>query len=170
LLLGATAINPDEITEVVRTQLPHLSRLAANLVAAERAEKEVWSAIAQARPVAVETVLSTVKYLPIVEAARGRGYRSRLIFVAVARVKTAVERVATRKRGGGHGVPETKIRARWVRAHDNLVRFMDAVDDVLVFSNESQEPVLVAERIGAGGRLVFHNRLALPEVTGRLQA
>jgi predicted ABC-type ATPase len=145
-----------------------LTELAANLIAVEQAEKKVWQAIAKGESIAVETVLSTDKFVPIVEVARFRGYNVRLIFVSLPTVELAIERVAVRVRQGGHDVPEAKIRSRWVRAHDNLIRFLGLVDDILVFSNEALDPLLVAERFGATGRLTVYDIAALPEIVSRL--
>lgn len=169
MLLGETTINPDDITQSVHAEFKRFSRRGANVVAAERTEKAVWRAIAEGRSVAVETVLSTDKYMPVVTAARARGYQTRLIFVAVADAERAIERVAIRRKAGGHGVPKAKIRSRWSGAHDNLLEFAKLVDEVLVFSNNTESPSLVAQQRGFGSPLVLRDTEALPEVTRRLR-
>lgn len=166
-LLGQTAINPDQLTQEATAQLPELTGVGANLVGVERAEKAVWRAIAQGKSAAVETVLSSKKFLPLVRAARRRRYQTRLIFIALPTVELALERIRSRVAQGGHDVPETKVRERWSRAHDNLVMFMRTVDDVLIFSNVGEIPIPVAERVGRSP-LRFLNEGALPEVTERL--
>ena len=45
-LLGLSAINPDDLTRAVIAEFPRLVGDAANLVGVERAEKQVWKAIA----------------------------------------------------------------------------------------------------------------------------
>lgn len=67
-------------------------------------------------------------------------------------------------------MPEDKVRSRWTRAHDNLIMLLDLVDDVLVFSNDAEEPVLVAERIGRRAALLIRDSQALPEISRRLLA
>lgn len=168
LLLGQTAINPDVLSREAEAEYPQLTALGANLAGAERAEKAVWRAIAEARSVAVETVLSSAKFLPVVRAAARRGYRTRLIFVALPTVSEALARIATRVLAGGHDVPAERVRKRWDAAHDNLVQFLPIVDDILVFSNAGVEPLLVAERAGRTRRLRMLKPDALPEVTKRL--
>jgi predicted ABC-type ATPase len=111
LLLGETTINPDDITQSVHAEFRRFSRRGANVVAAERTEKAVWRAIAEGRNVAVETVLSTDKYRPFVTAARARGYRTRLIFVAVADAERAIERVAIRREREAMVCPKRKYGA-----------------------------------------------------------
>jgi predicted ABC-type ATPase len=166
-LLGQTAINPDQLTQDALVEFPNLGGMGANLIGVERAEKAVWKAIAEGKSAAVETVLSSAKFLPVIEAARRRRYRTRLIFIGLPSVELAIERIRTRVAQGGHDVPEAKVRDRWNRAHDNLVVFMRAVDDVLVFSNVGPIPIPVAERVGrATLRLI--DEVALPAVTNRL--
>ncbi len=121
-LLGQAPINPDDLTlaaqkEAVQRRFD-LGRSGANLVAVERAEKAVWRAIAEGRSAAVETVLSSAKFVDVVAAAGRRQYRTRLVFVALPTVDLAIERVAARVKAGGHGVPEEQIRSRWVRAQE----------------------------------------------------
>jgi predicted ABC-type ATPase len=168
LLLGQTAINPDELSKEAQSELPALNDSGASLAGAERAEKAVWRAIAEGRSVAVETVLSSDKFMPVLAAARNRRYRTRLIFVAVPSVDETLARIASRVQSGGHDVPPDRVRARWSRAHDNLVRLLPLIDDLLVFSNAVAEPLLVADRIGRGGKVRLHVHDALPEVSKRL--
>lgn len=167
IFLGQTAINPDDLTRDVLKKSRALEGDAANLVGVERAEKAVWRAIAEGDNVAIETVLSSEKFIPVVRAARDRGYHTRLIYIALPSVKLAIERVGQRVKLGGHDVPEAKIRSRWPRTHEMLGRMLKEVDDVIVFSNGGLSPVLVGERMdGAPFRLYLPDEL--PEVTRRL--
>jgi predicted ABC-type ATPase len=67
-LLGQTAINPDQLTQEASAQVPELGATGANLVGVERAEKAVWRAIAEGKSAAIETVLSSTKFLPLLQA------------------------------------------------------------------------------------------------------
>lgn len=147
----------------------NLGNHGANVVGVERAEKAAWQAVAEHRSAALETVLSTDKLVPLVNAARARGFRTRLVFVALPTVELCIERVEVRVRQGGHPVPADRIRKRWRAAHDNLVLFLALVDDVLVFANlDPVVPALVFERVAADGVAVLRDREILPEVTRRL--
>ena len=90
--------------------------------------RSVSKAIAEAENVAIETVLSSDKFIPVVRAARRRGYLTRLIYIGLPSVELAIERVA----GGGHDVPKAKIRSRWSRTHAMFALIRDEVDDVIV--------------------------------------
>lgn len=173
LLLLQTAINPDAMSQDAAAEAEKrgldLGNHGANLVGVERAEKAAWQAVAEHRSAALETVLSTDKLVPLVKAAKVRGFRTRLVFVALPTVELCIERVAVRVRQGGHPVPADRIRKRWDAAHDNLVLFLALVDDVLVFANlDPVVPALVFERVGAEGVAVLRDREILPEVTRRL--
>jgi len=108
-----------------------------------------------------------MKFLPLLRAARKRRHRTRLIFIGLPTVELALEQIQSRVSQGGHDVPESKVRDRWGRAHDNLVTFMHVVDDVLIFSNVATTPIAVAERVGRL-RLRIVDELALPDVLRRL--
>jgi predicted ABC-type ATPase len=97
VLLGTSTINPDELTQAVARAVPAVAAEAANLIGVERAEKAVWRAIAEGKSVAIETVLSTDKFLPAVAAAALRGFRTRLVFVSLPEVEIAIARI--RKQG-----------------------------------------------------------------------
>jgi predicted ABC-type ATPase len=166
-LLGQTAINPDQLTQEASAQFPELGAVGANLLGVERAEKAVWRAIAEGKSAAIETVLSSTKFIPLLQAASKRRHRTRLIFIGLPTVQLALERIQSRVAQGGHDVPESKVRDRWDRAHDNLVTFMQAVDDVLIFSNVGATPIPVAERVGRSPLRIV-DEYALPDVSSRL--
>jgi predicted ABC-type ATPase len=164
-LLGDTpAINPDDHASKFRRE--H-SVDAANLLAVIQTELGVWKAIAEGRSVAVETVLSTDKYLGALRAARMRGFQTILIYIAVPTVDYSIQRVRTRVEAGGHDVPETKIRKRWPRTLANFVLFMNEAEDVALFSNAGATPVLVGAR-NHGGAFELYDSAELPEITARL--
>lgn len=147
-----------------RREVRGISAVGANLIGVERAEKAVWRSIAEGRSAAVETVLSSPKFVPVVLAATQNGYRTRLIFVALPSVDVSIARVRARKRMGGHGVPMRKLRVRWVRTHANLLVFLPLVDDLQVFSN-ANEPAIIGERHGRDGELRILDANAAPVVT-----
>jgi len=167
LLLGQATINPDDLGKDAAKEFPTLNQSGADLAGAERAEKAVWRAIAEGNSVAVETVLSSKKFAPVLVAARRRRFKTRLIFIALPTVEQSLARIAARVKSGGHDVPEEKVRQRWQAAHDNLVLFAPLVDDLIVFSNAGTTPVVVAERAGRAQKVRLLEPGALPEITRR---
>jgi len=168
LLGDASPINPD--THALGFRKRHqLAGDAANLIAVVQTELEVWRAIAEGTSVAVETVLSTDKYLRALRAARARGFASVLIYIALPSIDFAIDRVRARVLLGGHDVPVSRIRSRWPRSLDNFVVFMKEADDVALFSNAGTEPILVGVRRG-GRAFELREPDELPEITSRLEA
>lgn len=175
-------LDPDAICRRVRSRLSALKAVlgaqafadATNYVAVVQVEAAVAAAILRRRSIAIETVLSTDKYLKHVRWARQRGFEVRMVFVALPDAEDHVRRVAMRRQAGGHPVPEDKIRSRWWRSHAMLEKFVPHLDYLLVLSNAAftqdgqPHPVVVAEKDSLRGPMVMHDRDALPEITRRL--
>lgn len=165
---GLSTINPDEYTKVERAR-HRISLLAANLIAVNRTELDAWRAVAEHRSVALETVLSSEKYLALVDAALARKFEFHLYYVGLPSLRFSIDRVRARKAAGGHGVPAGKLRERWPKSLDNFVRFLDRAHEVVLFSNAGFEPRVVgSKRRGEG--FVLADRDELPEITRRLES
>jgi predicted ABC-type ATPase len=93
---------------------------------------------------AFETTLSGLTYLRQIAQWRAGGYRISLFFLALPNVETAIARVASRVRQGGHNIPEAVIRRRFVAGLENFrLHYKDAVDDWALYDNSGTEPVLL---------------------------
>lgn len=92
---------------------------------------------------AFETTLSGRSYLRHIAAWRAQGYRVSLFFLALPNAEIAIARVATRVRQGGHDVPESAIRRRFVSGlHNFHQHYMQAVNDWAIYDNTGIEPAL----------------------------
>jgi len=69
---------------------------------------------------AFETTLSGRGYARMIPEWKAQGYRVKLIFLMLPNVEIAIERVATRVAQGGHAVPETVIRRRFMTGLHNF--------------------------------------------------
>lgn len=176
-------LDPDAVCRRIRGGLSLLALVLpatwyanlTNYVAVMWVEFVVGYALWFRQSVAVETVLSTRKYLKHARYARWRGFEVNMVFVALPDPEDHVLRVGLRERAGGHGVPPEKIRSRWYRSHANLALFAPLLDFLVVFSNAEftatgvPEPTLVAEKRSLDGDVVIYEPLKLPEVTRQLQ-
>jgi len=117
-------INPDHITDDLIRLYVDLGpgRDTANLLAAIVTEGRGDHAIEAGQSIAVETVLSSAKYLSRIEACRKRGFTVHLVYVILDSPELAVQRVSDRTARGGHGVDPEKVRKRWVQSQNNLVQ------------------------------------------------
>jgi predicted ABC-type ATPase len=88
-------INPDLITVEIMGINHSLSLDHANKRAADACEQRVRHLVeGGSRSFVIETVLSTDKYKPIVERAQEKGFRLLFVYVVLASVEEAVQRVA----------------------------------------------------------------------------
>ncbi|MFM2296271.1 MAG: hypothetical protein RLZZ350_2684 [Verrucomicrobiota bacterium] len=170
-------LNADELTrELLRVQgLPSFAAAPTevlhqvNLAAAKKVFAEVARLLDAGEAVAVETVLSTAKYRPVIEKLRRDGGIFNLIYVGLSSPELSRERVRARVLKGGHPVPEEKLPGRWQRSLENLPWFARQADHCFVYDNSdsdfSSKPAVVALTGGAPGRLQFVNRTANPPVT-----
>lgn len=95
---------------------------------------------------AFETTLATVMLVNRIDSWCKSGYDVRLIFFWLPSDDLAVERVASRVRAGGHGVPEDTIRRRYRSGVRNFFQtYRSLVDTWRVYDNSGSRPLLVAK-------------------------
>lgn len=156
LPVPAASINPDDIARDLASGAQPTPE--QSLRAAQLADTQLDEAIAAGNPVMVETVLSSDKLKPRVEAAQARGYDVALIYVTVREGALNVMRVAQRRAQGGHDVPTDRVLARRARSHGLFEWFARRANLVLVFDNSGQ-PVLAAGKLGDAWQLWDVDRL-----------
>ncbi|QXQ07737.1 zeta toxin family protein [Sphingosinicellaceae bacterium] len=149
-------INPDLLTSHIVEQ-EQLDLTAANLAAVQRIEHWLNGSLDVYQTIGVETVLSSPKYRELVLRAQSKGFETRMLFVLLKTVAMQIERVRIRVRGGGHDVPEDKIRSRRTRSFEQLAWFAEHVDRLAVFDNSAREPELMATK-ALGRTIVWHHR------------
>jgi len=109
---------------------------------------------------AVETTLATRSYVNLVHRAQERSYRVSLLYFWLNSPQLAQRRVAERVSKGGHDIPVSTIRRRYVAGIDNLFKlFVPVVDYWGIFDN-SESP---RKKVAVGGRnadiQIFENDL-----------
>lgn len=95
-----------------------------------------------------ETVMSSVDKIDVLCKAQARGYRTYLYFVATDDPAINVDRVRRRVAGGGHDVPEDKVRSRYERSLANLSRAVKCTNRAYLFDNSGQALIWLAEVTG----------------------
>jgi predicted ABC-type ATPase len=63
-----------------------------------------------------ETVMSSPDKVELMQYAQSLGYRTYLYFVCTQSVEINIARIGVRLSQGGHGVPENKVRERYLRS------------------------------------------------------
>ncbi|GKQ58704.1 zeta toxin family protein [Sphaerotilus sulfidivorans] len=109
--------------------------------------------LARGQSFTFETVMSSRDKVDFMARARAHGYRTYLYFVATDDPEINVERVRNRVLGGGHPVPQDKIRERYHRSLDLLPQAIDQSSRAYVFDNSGEDRLLLAEITDAGESL-----------------
>jgi predicted ABC-type ATPase len=125
-------VNPDDIAqnEFLGWNDPDSIKKAADLAELRRRE-----AVAQLRPLAFETVFSTVEKLQFVLGARNLGYFVRLFFIGTSGPDINAGRIAARYVRGGHAVPIEKIVSRYAKSVANAAVAAPNVDRFYLYDN-----------------------------------
>ena len=91
----------------------------------------------------VETTLSALNYVEHIRRWKAGGYRVGLFFLTLPSPETAIARVAQRVLQGGHNIPESTIRRRYIAGLRNFdLHYKACVDEWVKLDNTGSEPVL----------------------------
>ncbi|MEN9355254.1 MAG: hypothetical protein RL318_2579 [Fibrobacterota bacterium] len=92
-----------------------------------------------------ETVMSSPDKVAFLQAAKARGYRTYLYYVATEDPIINLSRVRNRVRQGGHPVPDDKVISRYERSLALLAEAVRHTDRAYIFDNSSHSKVWLAE-------------------------
>jgi predicted ABC-type ATPase len=151
---GDVFFNPDTVAQQIRTLHPDISLTLANAHAWQIGKSLLEQAIAGGRDYRFETTLGGRTIAQLLEKAVRSGHRLRIWFCCLASPELHLRRVKSRVAHGGHDIPEDKIRERWKRSRENLIRLLPLIDHLRVYDNSTEadpaeglkpEPVLLLE-------------------------
>jgi len=106
-----------------------------DLEAAIQAESFRNTLLDSGKDFSFETVMSTDRNLLLLKKAKANGYEIQCIYVLTCNENINVARVKSRYTGGGHDVPEDKIRKRYHKALALLPELIPVCDKMLVYDN-----------------------------------
>ncbi len=127
--------NPDEVAAAAIAACSRLGQRDANAFAWEAGRRRLEAAIADGAAFAFESTLGgrTITRA-LIEAAK-RGAVLRVWFAGLESVELHIRRVSARVQKGGHAIPESDIRKRWIGSHANLIRLIPHLTDLRVYDN-----------------------------------
>jgi predicted ABC-type ATPase len=169
--LGVDYYNPDEAAQRVaaanRHRWPPLSQEEINAAAWNEGRRLLERAINERLNFAFETTLGGNTMTALLERAAAGGIAVNIWFVGLATVELHLERIRRRVAKGGHDIAEAKVRERYRRGRENLIRLLPRLAAMRLFDNSAEadpdrgvapSPRLVLE--WQRGRIVAPTRLA----------
>lgn len=108
-----------------------------------------------------ESVFSHVSKVEELKAAKRKGFRIYLYYVATDALEVAFGRVQERVEGGGHTVPKSKIKRRYSASLKNLLPALTLAYRAYIFDNSGREARLIAEKTPQGNLNIQQETLPL---------
>lgn len=135
---GDTFFNPDTVAQQIRNLHPDIPLAMANAHAWQIGKALLEQAIAAGRDYRFETTLGGRSIAQLLEKAARAGHRLHIWFCGLASPDLHIRRVRSRVSHGGHDIPEEKIRERWNRSRENLIRLVPLIDHLRVIDNSAE--------------------------------
>lgn len=135
---GDTFFNPDTVAQQIRSLHPDIPLALANAHAWQIGKSLLEQAIGEKRDYRFETTLGGRTIAQLLEQAARAGHRIHVWFCGLASPDLHLRRVRSRVARGGHDIPEEKIRERWNRSRENLIRLLPLIDHLRVYDNSTE--------------------------------
>jgi predicted ABC-type ATPase len=139
---GADWFDPDAAARRIAAanahRVPRPTTEEVNAAAWNEGRRLLQRAIAEWLDFAFETTLGGRTIAELLHRAAGTGFAVRVWFVGLDTVERHLERVRRRVARGGHDIPEAKVRERYRRSRENLIRLLPALDALRVFDNSTE--------------------------------
>lgn len=134
---GADYFNPDEATRRILETNPGIDPQEANSQAWLQGKRLLEKAITSGKEFAFETTLGGNTIPALLERAHDAGLPVRVWYVGLEGPDLHVTRVRARVAAGGHDIPEAKIRERYQRSRQNLIRLLPKLTELRLFDNSA---------------------------------
>lgn len=155
LLKQALPIDHFVNVDVLAQGLSGFAAQAAALDASRVMFRRLRQLAAARKTFAFETTLAARSFAPWLRHCKADGYRVGAFFLALPSVDIALARVAERVRLGGHDVPETTVRRRFMLGLRNFFGlYLPLLDEWRFYNNASRGPRLIARGQNATATLV----------------
>jgi predicted ABC-type ATPase len=134
---GAGYFNPDEVARELFASGAVESLAEANAEAWKRGADELRRAIVGQADFTFETTLGGNTIPQLLETASDEGLEVHVWYVGLESAALHVQRVRERVAAGGHDIPEAKIRERYDRSRENLIRLLPGLSSLHLFDNSA---------------------------------
>lgn len=130
--------NPDTVAQKIRGLHPGISPTTANAHAWQIGKELLEEAIAHKSDYRFETTLGGNTIPKLLERAALSGTRLNIWFCGLKTAELHIRRVKSRVAHGGHDIPVEKIRERWTRSRENLIRLLPLVHHLRLYDNSAE--------------------------------
>ena len=132
-LKGIPFINADIEAQQLNPASPDKAALAAGRITLSKISRE----ISEGREFALETTLSGLSTLEIMQRALSAGYVIDFTYICLDSPSVNISRVAKRVLAGGHHVPDRDVERRYHRSLQNLPTALVHAERARVFDNST---------------------------------
>lgn len=136
---GGEFYNPDLMARAARAAVPTLTPEEANAFAWRHGKERLEAAIAGRTDFNFETTLGGETITKILIEAAAHGALLNVWYAGLSSVDLHLKRVAARVKKGGHPIPESDIRRRWIGSHLNLIKLLPHIANLRVFDNSAEK-------------------------------
>ena len=130
--------NPDTVAASIRSLHPDISLPLANAHAWQIGKALLEQAIASGQDYRFETTLGGRTIRRLLNEAAEEGHKVNIWFCGLNSPELHLARVRARVGKGGHDIPEVKIRERWNRSRENLIRLLPYIHHLRVYDNSAE--------------------------------
>ena len=151
-----TYVNADDIA---RELCPN-DMQAARIQAGKEFFVKIKKMFEEQNSFAIESTLSGVGHIKIIETARKFGYKIVIIYVFVNNTDACIARIQTRVKNGGHPVPPEDVIRRFARSKKHFWHtYKELADHWILYYNGGDEIVSVAEQDKGKNIVIFAEEL-----------
>jgi predicted ABC-type ATPase len=135
---GANYFNPDEACLEILAANPGTALAEANAAAWQQGKRLLEQSIARGLSFAFETTLGGNTIPALLYSAAEAGIDVHIWYVGLSSPELHIERVRARVAGGGHDIPEQKIRERYDNSRANLIRLLPKLAELRLYDNSAE--------------------------------
>lgn len=126
-------IDPDMLNRAYKNKFPNTYTIES----ARKALSLYDDALKNGFNICLESTLAGFGTTNRIKNAKSQGYYTIAYYIGLNSVELNLKRIAKRVLDGGHDIPETSVRRRYVESSHNLVKLSQYFDEIHIIDNSS---------------------------------
>ncbi len=137
-------LNADEIAKSINPN----NLETVKITAGKEVLKQFQNILESGKNLAMETTLSGIFHLKMIENAKSYGYKIVLIYTFLNNPKVCINRIKVRVKMGGHNIPDADVYRRYKRSKNNFLNLYNKkVDEWGLYYNGENVFIKIAQGI-----------------------